>query len=629
MSTTPRTRFAAAPTTSWSTLEPVHPDGDDFLHELVAEHARAHRLAPSPRAARALGGGGRGVHPRHPARLPRRHRPYRAARRSGAARVNLRVDGGLMADPRGFLEGPSRARSPERDRRRARRATTARSTRRSPRPSCAQQAAPLHGLRRPLLQQRLPARQPDPRLERPRSHRRVEGRDRPAPRDQQLPRVHRPDLPRPVRVGLRARHQRRPGDDQADRVLGDHRARLQGGLGRPEPAREAHRQDGGRRRLRPRRARRRRRAEPGRPRGHRLRARRGAPAGCSASASPTPSSRSGSIDRRIDCSRRRASSSSATPRSATDVSAERAARAPRRGRPRDRLAGRARPRDPRPRARRRPLRDGVPLPAQPLGRRSSRAVPRASRERDDHRCRQARRRDRRRRHRHGLRLERPARGRRRTCCCSTSTPRSPHDGRYPNTPWPIQPRRLLTTYALDEGGERRFARQVTRARGRGGVQLVHAREVTGDSSRTLAAGSRQRVHHPRRPRPDRDRLHQPRARWPDRRTSASTSTRAATSRRGRFSTSVDGVYAAGDARVGASLSSPRSPRAAAAPAWSSRPSVAPGHDGLTEAGGRAQLRCEGQAIRVRPAASQAPSGWSNIPGTGTWLPPPPPSTAVT
>ena len=46
-------------------------------------------------------------------------------------------------------------------------------------------------------------------------------------------------------------------------------------------------------------------------------------------------------------------------------------------------------------------------------------------------------------------------------------PDVPQDGRYPNTPWPIQPRRLLTTYALDEGGQRRFARQVTHLEGNG------------------------------------------------------------------------------------------------------------------------------------------------------------------
>ena len=42
-------------------------------------------------------------------------------------------------------------------------------------------------------------------------------RDRPAARDEQLPRVHRPAVPGAVRGGLRARHRRRPGHHQAGR----------------------------------------------------------------------------------------------------------------------------------------------------------------------------------------------------------------------------------------------------------------------------------------------------------------------------------------------------------------------------------------------------------------------------
>ncbi len=64
-------------------------------------------------------------------------------------------------------------------------------------------------------------------------------------------------------------------------------------------------------------------------------------------------------------------------------------------------------------------------------------------------------------------------------------PEVPVTGRYEHTPWPEPPRRLATTYALDEGGQRSFARQVTELEGDGSVQLLHAREVTGDSSRTL------------------------------------------------------------------------------------------------------------------------------------------------
>ena len=45
-------------------------------------------------------------------------------------------------------------------------------------------------------------------------------------------------------------------------------------------------------------------------------------------------------------------------------------------------------------------------------------------------------------------------------------PEVPISGRYPDTPWPLQPRRLATTYALDEGGKREFGRQITSLTGR-------------------------------------------------------------------------------------------------------------------------------------------------------------------
>ena len=89
-----------------------------------------------------------------------------------------------------------------------------------------------------------------------------------------------------------------------------------------------------------------------------------------------------------------------------DVGARGAARAARRGRARRRLARAARPARAGPRARRRALRDGVPVPAQPLGGARARAAGRGraagARERD-HRRRQARDRHRRRRHRRRLR----------------------------------------------------------------------------------------------------------------------------------------------------------------------------------------------------------------------------------
>ena len=96
-----------------------------------------------------------------------------------------------------------------------------------------------------------------------------------------------------------------------------------------------------------------------------------------------------------------------------DVTAERAARGVRRGRAGDRLARAARPAGARPRARRRPLRDGLPVRAQPLGRDAGRHADRPQRARAarPHRRGQARRRDRRRRHRRGLRRQLAPRGR--------------------------------------------------------------------------------------------------------------------------------------------------------------------------------------------------------------------------
>ena len=129
----------------------------------------------------------------------------------------------------------------------------------------------LHGLRHPVLQQRLPARQPDPGLERPRLPRPLARRHRPPARHEQLPRVHRPAVPGAVRGGVRARHQRRPGDDQAGRGR-DHRPGVGRGLGHPAGPVGAHRQAGRRDRLRAGRARRRPAADPRRPRRRRARA---------------------------------------------------------------------------------------------------------------------------------------------------------------------------------------------------------------------------------------------------------------------------------------------------------------------------------------------------------------------
>jgi glutamate synthase (NADPH) small chain len=56
----------------------------------------------------------------------------------------------------------------------------------------------------------------------------------------------------------------------------------------------------------------------------------------------------------------------------------------------------------------------------------------------------------------------------------------------PRHPWPLPPKRTETTYALDEGGKRRWGTEVTAFGGKdGAVSHVYARKVTGVSSRDL------------------------------------------------------------------------------------------------------------------------------------------------
>ena len=62
------------------------------------------------------------------------------------------------------------------------------------------------------------------------------------------------------------------------------------------------------------------------------------------------------------------------------------------------------------------------------------------------------------------------------------------EGRPPSTPWPLPPKRTATTYALDEGGDRRFGAQVRGLVGEDGrVVGVKGRRVEGSSSRDLHA----------------------------------------------------------------------------------------------------------------------------------------------
>jgi glutamate synthase (NADPH/NADH) small chain len=132
-------------------------------------------------------------------------------------------------------------------------------------------------------------------------------------------------------------------------------------------------------------------------------------------------------------------------------------------------------------------------------------------------------------------------------------PDVPQDGRYPNTPWPIQPRRLLTTYALEEGGKRTFGREVVGLEGsNGAVERVLAREVTGESSRTLMPVEGSDFDLPAElvliavgfTNPEPEGLLEGLDVDLDSRGNVKA---------GAFATSVERVYAAGDARVGASL----------------------------------------------------------------------------
>jgi len=65
-------------------------------------------------------------------------------------------------------------------------------------------------------------------------------------------------------------------------------------------------------------------------------------------------------------------------------------------------------------------------------------------------------------------------------------PPLPAHGRPLSTPWPLPPKRTPTTYALDEGGHRRFGTQITAILGEDGrVTGVRGHRVEGTSSRDL------------------------------------------------------------------------------------------------------------------------------------------------
>ncbi len=128
------------------------------------------------------------------------------------------------------------------------------------------------------------------------------------------------------------------------------------------------------------------------------------------------------------------------------------------------------------------------------------------------------------------------------------------DGADPRHPWPLPPKRTRTTYALEEGGRRRWGTEVTGFGGIDGtVSHVYARKVTGTSSRDLTPvpGSEFVLEadlvlvaigfqHP-----EHEGLVAQLGLDLDRRGNIRT--------RQTYRTSVDGVYACGDARIGQAL----------------------------------------------------------------------------
>ena len=146
--------------------------------------------------------------PSTPASAARSRRPRPTASTRPRPACGTRSWRWPVADPRGFLKVRDRELPPNRPVEvRLRDWKDVHEHLQDGQPYLKEQAGPLHGLRHPVLPQRLPAREPHPRVERPGVARAVVRRDRPPARDEQLPGVHGPHLPGAVRVELRAGHQ--------------------------------------------------------------------------------------------------------------------------------------------------------------------------------------------------------------------------------------------------------------------------------------------------------------------------------------------------------------------------------------------------------------------------------------
>jgi glutamate synthase (NADPH/NADH) small chain len=130
----------------------------------------------------------------------------------------------------------------------------------------------------------------------------------------------------------------------------------------------------------------------------------------------------------------------------------------------------------------------------------------------------------------------------------------PPDGHDPRHPWPLPPKRTPQTYALEEGGRRRWGTEVTGFGGRDGtVSHVYARQVTGTSSRDLT------------PVPGSEFVLEadlvliaigfegPERRGPIEQLGIELDHRCNIRTEMTYRTNVEGVFACGDARIGQSL----------------------------------------------------------------------------
>ena len=127
----------------------------------------------------------------------------------------------------------------------------------------------------------------------------------------------------------------------------------------------------------------------------------------------------------------------------------------------------------------------------------------------------------------------------------------PEGGRYPDSPWPMSPRRTTKTYALEEGGERRWHTSVLELIGEDG-RVTHARVIEVDDQRRPVPGTEFTV-----PadlvllaigftRPEHTGLVEQLG-------LAVEESGTILADQQDYATSVDGVFVAGDARRGASL----------------------------------------------------------------------------